>query len=100
MLCFYESCSMDTLRNAFDVYHKWHIIRYDKFRPAPPGGPGLIPLPAQATKTNVSLRQPYQDEQALQQLINKINTLRKPPPVKRTSMRRNLIADLPVLAKL
>ena len=100
MLCFYESCSMDTLRNAFDVYHKWSIIKYEKFRPAAPAGPGLLPVPAQNTKTNVSLLPPYQDEAALQQLISKINSLRKQPPVRRTSLRRSLIADLPVLAKL
>jgi hypothetical protein len=103
MLCFYESCSMDTLRNAFDVYRKWQIIKYTKFRPKAAAGPGFGPPPAASTtvKTNVSLLPPYQQEEAaLQQLISKINFLRKPPPVKRNPLRRNLIADLPMMAKL
>jgi len=99
-MAFYESCSMDTLRNAFDVFQKWNIIGFSKFRPPQAAGPGLVPLPPQATKTSVQLLAPYTEEHALQQLISKINELRKPPPVKRTSMRRSLIADLPVLAKL
>jgi len=113
MLCFYESCSMDTLRNAFDVYHKWQILAAEKVRGGSGSGGGGGPnlqgsggthpalMPPPPAKTFVRLTPKYaNDEQALQALITKINFLRKPPPVKRTSMRKNLIADLPVLAKL
>ena len=102
MLCFYESCSMDTLRNAFDVYSKWSIVKYEKVRPKPAAGPSFGPPTAPPPmKTSVSLTPQYQqDEAALQQLITKINFLRKPPPVKRNQLRKNLIADLPMMAKL
>lgn len=103
MLCFYESCSMDTLRNAFDVYQKWSIIKYEKLRSKSTAGPSFGPPQSSANnvKTNVSLMPPYQQEEAaLQQLISKINFLRKPPPVKRNPLRRNLIADLPMMARL
>ena len=94
---------MDTLRNAFDVYHKWSIIKYEKVRSKASAGPTMGPQPTNtgSMKVSVSLLPPYQQEEAaLQQLISKINFLRKPPPVKRNPLRRNLIADLPMMAKL
>lgn len=101
MLCFYESCSMDTLRNALDVYQKWSIVKYEKVRPKAAAASALGPAQPPSSKTFVTLLPPYQTEEAaLQQLISKINFLRKPPPVKRTALRRSLIADLPMIAKL
>jgi DNA-binding GntR family transcriptional regulator len=30
MLCFYESCSLETLRNAFVVLQEWKVIKLAK----------------------------------------------------------------------
>ena len=97
---------MDTLRNAFDVYHKWHIIKYEKFRPrqgaAGPGFGGPTPSTPPPSKVNVSLYPAYAgDEKALHQLREKINFLRKRAPGKRDDWNKvTLIADLPMMAKL
>jgi hypothetical protein len=48
MLCFYESCSLETLRNALTVLHEWKVITVTKVN--------------QKTSSiiNVSLLHPYQ----------------------------------------
>ena len=42
----------------------------------------------------------FQSEDALEGLIDRISVLRKQPPVIKAGSRRNMIADIPILAKL
>ncbi len=100
MLCFYESCSMETLRNAFVILQHWKVIKIEK-----PGESGASAATASTSNAKpkpyvVSLLPPFHEESALQQLTQRISRLRKQPPVRRGGVRRNLIADIPVLAKL
>jgi len=89
MLCFYESCSKETLSNAFWVLEKWNVIEITKV-PSRKGDLTLV----------VKLRPPFHDEEALEDLIRRIDRLRKQPPVRKRLNRRELIADIPILAKL
>jgi hypothetical protein len=60
----------------------------------------------QAENPTVSLLAPYTEEAQLIKLLERISRLRKPPPVRRDvhklegGLRRSLIADIPILAKL
>ena len=117
MLSFYESCSMDTLRNAFEVLKVWGVIAKDKVGGGKAGGDGGGVGGggggggaekvgggggggAGGSKVYVRLLGVYREEAGLQQLVNRIGRLRKQPPVRKTLGRRNLIADIPILAKL
>ena len=117
MLSFYESSSMDTLRNAFEVLKVWGVIAKQKLGNTQPGsaGAGESGGPAAGaggaaaggggsgdggSKVVVYLLGVYREEAGLQQLVNRIGRLRKQPPVRKTAGRRNLIADIPILAKL
>jgi len=89
MLCFYESCSKETLSNAFYVLQKWKVIEISK----------SASRKGDVTFT-VSLKPPYHDEEALEELVRRIDRLRKQPPVRKRLTRRELVADIPILAKL
>jgi glycerone phosphate O-acyltransferase/fatty acyl-CoA reductase len=98
MLCFYESCSKETLQNAMDLLESWQVIRVKREKKADASGDVK-------TIKLISLAPPFQEEEALSVLLERIGNLRKPPPVRsksgaRGSLHRNLIADLPILAKL
>ena len=49
MLCFYEACSMDTLRNAFEILQEWNVIKLDRRNGK-----------QNKTTSTVQLLQPYQ----------------------------------------
>ena len=116
MMSFYESCSLDTLRNAFELLKTWGVIAKDKVSKTTPAAAGEAAGPAAAaaaagsgsgagggggsSKVVVYLLGVYKVEAGLQQLVNRIGRLRKQPPVRKTAGRRNLIADIPILAKL
>lgn len=106
MLTFYEACSLDTLRNAFSVLHEYGVIHIHKniINPDPKASKQLGSSDdkshQQKIHVQISLVYPYTQQHALQELIDRINKLRKQPPVRRTSTTRNLIADIPILAKM
>ena len=108
MLSFYESCSMDTLRNAFEVLKVWGVISKEKVSKPASGGGGLGDDKGEGgakgggggSRVYVKLLGVYREEAGLQQLVNRIGRLRKQPPVRKMVGRRNLIADIPILAKL
>eukprot|EP00474_Spongospora_subterranea_P005553 CRZ06011.1 hypothetical protein [Spongospora subterranea] len=105
MICFYESCSSDTLQNALTTFQEEFGITC-KTRRLVVKNTGIkgnqnSDLARQPTYvTDISVRPNYQDGVELQQLIHRIDLLRKRPPVVRTSLRRAMIAEIPLLAKL
>jgi len=111
MLTFYEACSLDTLRNAFAVLHRWGVIHVHRIIINP--DPKQVNAAASTSDkqqfavaaqqhilTKISLVEPYTQERALQELLQRISKLRKQPPVRKNALTRNLIADIPILAKL
>ena len=86
MICFYESCSMDTLKNTFIVLKKLNIIEtfYD----------------TNLNQNLVRLTKEYDDEIKLKNFVSHIGNLRKEPPIKKNMIHKNLIAEIPILAKL
>mmetsp|Transcript_15877 Transcript_15877/g.31108 ORF Transcript_15877/g.31108 Transcript_15877/m.31108 type:complete len:1225 (+) Transcript_15877:37-3711(+) len=103
MLCFYESCSTETLSNAFDVLSKWGVIELTTKKYAKSSS--KFAKAKQGTYKSVKLTPAFQKEEAVQQLLDRIGRLRKQPA--RTSahptgplFRRNLVADIPILAKM
>ena len=109
MMSFYESCSLDTLRNAFELLKTWGVIAKDKSSKATATSASNAPGDTAGGgggggggggKVVVYLLGVYRTEAGLQQLVNRIGRLRKQPPVRKTAGRRNLIADIPILAKL
>lgn len=90
MLCFYEACSLETLRNALHVLQEWKVIKLSKEKDKG----------AKSASVKVSLVAPYNEEKPLQELVQRISRLRKPAPVRHGTSRSNLIADIPILAKL
>lgn len=91
---------METLRNAFVVLQNWKVIKIEKPADASGGSGGSGGASAKPKPFAVSLMAPFHEESALQQLTQRISRLRKQPPVRRGGVRRNLIADIPILAKL
>jgi hypothetical protein len=96
MLCFYESCSIDTLQNALQTLAKWGVVEIKKETKKSKKDGKLV-----FSFTNiVRLVPPYQEDEKLQNLVNHIGQLRKPPPIRKNATRRAMIADIPILAKL
>ncbi len=97
MLCFFESCSKETLDNAFAVLRSIGVTRVvtvgKKARVDPTG-------PAPATNESIELSLMFQSEAALEALVERISMFRKQPPVSKRVARKSLIADIPILAKL
>ncbi len=102
---------METLRNAFLVLSQWKVIKISKPTAGKKGsgsggsggsggGSGGSGGSGADKPFVVSLMAPFHEESALQQLTQRISRLRKQPPVRRGGVRRNLIADIPILAKL
>lgn len=96
---FYECCSMEVLANALSLFEDW----------------GIVSIKEEVVKTQrgrvvekksvdelVSLLPPYQQENQLQQFVESINKFRKQPALPTTgkSMKKALMHDFPVLAKL
>lgn len=98
MLSFFESCSKETLDNAFTVLKQLGVVRAASkeskknvaltFGKETSSGEALELCPA------------FQREEPLECLIGRISALRKQPPVVKAGSRRNMIADIPILAKL
>lgn len=99
MLCFYESCSTETLSNAFDLLAQWGIISITPFKKKVTS---KFDKKTGGVYKEVKLMKEYQDESKLQGLIDHIGRLRKPPVRKNHggTLRRNLVADIPILAKM
>jgi len=90
MLCFYESCSLETLRSALLVLREWQVISVTKSQAKG----------QKEAKSFVSLNKPYHEEGPLNELVRRISRLRKQPPVRKNVTRSSLVADIPILAKL
>ena len=89
MLCSYESCSNETLRNAFSVLEAWKVIRTERV------------VKSKGKQSVIVLLPTYQNEEALIQLVERIDYFRKPPPVMPSAKnRQNMVADMPIFAKL
>jgi glycerone phosphate O-acyltransferase/fatty acyl-CoA reductase len=95
-LCFYESCSIDTLQNSIYTFSKWGILKISKESKKTKKDGKMVTTHS----TLVKLLPPYQDDQVLQTLVNHIHKLCKPPPIRKNATRRAMIADIPILAKL
>lgn len=98
MLCFYESCSLETLNNALHVLKDWNVVqikrqvgKVDKKK-----NPNATP----SVKEFVALQAAYQSGSNLSALVERISRLRKQPPVRRSPLSKNMIAEIPILAKL
>jgi len=90
MLCFYESCSTETLSNAFDLLTQWGIISITPFKKKVTS---KFDKKTGGVYKEVKLMKEYQDESKLQGLIDHIGRLRKPPVRKNHggTLRRNLV---------
>lgn len=99
MICFYESCSLETLSNALQTLARWKVVTITKAPPATAASFGTAKKKA-GDKYLVSLLPPYNTDEALQDLVSRIGRLRKQPLARKSLLRRNLIADIPILAKL
>lgn len=100
MLCFYESCSLETLSNALQTLARWKVVAITKAPPSAPTSFGGVVKKKSGDKFIVSLLPPYNTDEALQDLVSRIGRLRKQPLARKSLLRRNLIADIPILAKL
>ena len=115
MLSFYESCNMDTLKNAFDTFAQWGIIVKTRTKnnnnnsnttgasssSSDDSGDGSGRNgESKRSQFTVALCGDYRSEKGLQSFVNRIGRLRKQPPVRKNVARRSLIAELPILAKL
>jgi glycerone phosphate O-acyltransferase/fatty acyl-CoA reductase len=95
-LCFYESCSIDTLQNSIYTFAKWGILKVSREAKKTKKDEKTVLV----YSTLVKLLPPYQDDQVLQNLVSHIHKLCKPPPIRKNATRRAMIADIPILAKL
>jgi len=109
-LQFYESCSMETILNAFDLFHSWKVVEYlheGANNPLPGSKRGKSrrqerknPLP---DPTEICLSPSFRKESDLQQLVEHVNKFRKTPPpphFNQLGFKRAIITEYPVLAKL
>jgi 1-acyl-sn-glycerol-3-phosphate acyltransferase len=116
MLCFYESCSKDTLDNIVTVFKDLGLLQPSNFDPE--NTPNIATLTQEQIQTLMSnnnndrfVLAPFydQNETILESFVEAINTLRKQPPVlskhntminpQRGGTRKQLVFDLPFLAK-
>ena len=89
MICFYESCSRETLRHALDVFYDWGVVcaaRSSKMQET-------------SKRTVIRLQPPYTDATQLRMLTTRLGALRKPAPAVVASTIPS-VAELPMLAKL
>ena len=89
MICFYESCSRETLRHALDVFYDWGVVCAAR-------SSATEETPKQ---TVVRLQPPYTDETQLRMLTSRLGALRKPAAGVAAGARPS-VAELPMLAKL
>ena len=117
MLCFYESCSKDTLDNIVTVFKDLGLLQPSNLDPSnQPNIANLTQEQIQALMSNNNndrlVLAPFydQNETVLESFVESLNILRKQPPVltkhNTTSMltrgvgtRKQLVFDLPFLAK-
>lgn len=97
MLCYYESCSMETLLNAQIVLESWGILTVSS-KIINPGKKNSLDPPV--TKRYVQLNAKLAGGDTLRTIVDHISRLRKPPAVRKSPFGRNLIADIPMLARL
>jgi len=100
-ISFFESCSMEVLANCLDLFTSWKVIDMKEAKPA--GGPRKGQVVAVSDDYLVSLHSPYQQENVLQEFVETIGKFRKMPNNvmnTRLGLRRAVMADFPMLAKL
>jgi glycerol-3-phosphate O-acyltransferase len=98
-LPFYESTSNETLLNAFHLLAAWKVIHITAEQ-TPAAKKGAPRAPAEPP--TVSLTAPFQKEENLSELVQKIQSLRKPGEIvdNPNKLKRAMIYDFPILAKL
>eukprot|EP00742_Colponemidia_sp_Colp-10_P010413 GILJ01011431.1.p1 GENE.GILJ01011431.1~~GILJ01011431.1.p1 ORF type:complete len:1177 (+),score=214.25 GILJ01011431.1:40-3570(+) len=97
ILLHYESCSQETIKNALVTLESMGVVKRSP-----------LPLPNRSgfekKEYLVELLPLYQNEQNLQQLVDHISQFRKVSFLKyvnpTTAMRKSMIADFPMMAKL
>ena len=102
-ISFFESCSMEVLSNCIDLFHSWKIVTFKEPKTqAPRKGPAPTVSPDEML---VALVPPYNKEASVQEVVETINRFRKTAPApfpssKKANLRRAVMAEFPVLAKL
>jgi len=102
-ISFFESCSMESLSNSLDLFTTWKVIDMKEPKPVQATGRKGTGAPPPPEDSIISLIAPFQQEAALLDLVESINKYRKLPPTlysSRANLRRAVMADFPVLAKL
>lgn len=101
---FYESCSIETLANAMELFQIWKVIdiRYPDVNA--PKATGKRPKRKDRKKKPfdppVTLLPLYQKESNLQDLISQINEFRKGGNSREATLKRAILSDFPVMSKL
>jgi glycerol-3-phosphate O-acyltransferase len=92
MVCYYESCSKDTLGNAIYTLTRWGVLQ------------AVVDAEDKKKRVvrSVMLSPRYQDAGVLTAFCERVGTFRKPAPVAKfkNGIPNTLAADLPILAKL
>jgi len=98
---FYESCSMEVLVNALELFNDWGIIEIKEEQIS---SQRKNQLPSSSRDLLVSLSPQYQQESQLQQFVESISKFRKLPLGQinqpKLSLKKLLLSEFPVLAKL
>jgi glycerone phosphate O-acyltransferase/fatty acyl-CoA reductase len=97
MLSFFEACSKETLDNAFSTLRQLGVVRHTA---KDAKGKNVALSGGDASGVALELCPAFQTEDALEGLIGRISAMRKQPPVVKAGSRRNLVADIPILAKI
>ena len=100
-ISFFESCSMEVLSNCLELFANWKVIDVKEVKPT--GGRRGQVVVSNAEDYLVSLHSPYQQESVLQEFVETINKFRKIPNNAlntRLGLRKAVMADFPMLAKL
>jgi len=107
-LAFYESCSMEVLGNAVDLFQSWKVLNFkygttsDSNAEVSRNKKKRVVRP-EPEDPLVSLLPPYHKESVLLALISRINEARKASYQTHSQdlpLKRALLSDFPVLAKM
>jgi len=102
---YYESCSLELLLNAINLFQKWKVIAY-KYSSKPstkaPKKRIMRRNKEPGEDPEVYLLSPYQQESSINELATHINKFRRSPPQynKAKTLKRAVLSDFPVLSKL